>query len=294
MIKIINTVILVSFAFNSFADEKQACAGIAHSLGLHKEAKVYLDSATKEVENYYQAKGLPDNEINLLVADIVYSPISDIKRMATMLRLSDKNAANMQYIHRCSSIYKSIIANDGKSNIFAATQGRVEYEKSDEYKQEQKKKDLALALVKERQEQQQALKKNKAKENKAKHTKENQKSQWISTISYCQKILESNPNSWSCKKYDPIINSGNYKKLSYEELKPKIELADNTKQKFTVSKKSGMSEIRAKENLVRGIDACKSLIKSGFQNESCAKYKEVIKAGDYNELSYNELVNKTK
>ena len=54
-----------------------------------------------------------------------------------------------------------------------------------------------------------------------------------------------------------------------------------------------MSETRAKDNLVRGIDACKSLIKLGFKNKSCAKYEEVIKAGDYKNLSYEELVSKT-
>ncbi|MBL4682301.1 MAG: hypothetical protein JKY88_16480 [Pseudomonadales bacterium] len=150
MIKFLNTILLLTIAFNSFADEKQVCAGIAHALGLHKEAKVYLDSATKEVEKYYKSKGLPDNKINLLVADIVYSPISDIKRMATISMLSNGNAVNMQYIYRCSSIYDSIIANDGRSNTYAATRDRIEYENSDEYKQEQKKKALALALAKEK------------------------------------------------------------------------------------------------------------------------------------------------
>ena len=93
--KILMFVVVFVISFNVFSGEKQNCAGIAHSLNLHKEAKVYLDSVTKEVQDYYQIKGLPDNEINLLIADIVYSPISEIKRMATMLRLSNKNAANM-------------------------------------------------------------------------------------------------------------------------------------------------------------------------------------------------------
>ncbi|MBL4682300.1 MAG: hypothetical protein JKY88_16475 [Pseudomonadales bacterium] len=121
---------------------------------------------------------------------------------------------------------------------------------------------------------------------------EKAKNSLISQIENCSKLFDIGFKPSSCSKYKLVIDKGNYKELSYGDLKDKIGLTNNIKQKFTVPPKTGIAEIRAKENLVRGIDACKNLIKLGFKNDSCAKYEEVIKAGDYKNLNYDELVSK--